>query len=59
MHWLLAVTIVALTLPSRAAADDNATIAGDVSTPHPTILNLAVEWKITGDANLNGKVSVR
>jgi hypothetical protein len=42
-----------------AAADENATVAGDVTTPYPTILNLAVEWKIAGDANLNGTVSVR
>jgi hypothetical protein len=58
MHCLLAMTMIVLTLLSGAAAAD-ATIPGDVSTPHPTILNLAVEWKIAGDANLNGKVSVR
>jgi Right handed beta helix region len=34
-------------------------VPGEVTTPHPTILNLAVEWQIAGDANLNGTVSVR
>ena len=59
MHRLATMTLVVLTLSSGAAADDNATVPGDVTTPHPTILNLAVEWKIAGDANLNGTVSVR
>jgi hypothetical protein len=58
MHGLAAMTLVVLTLAS-VAADDDATVPGDVTTPHPTILNLAVEWKIAGDANLNGTVSVR
>ena len=53
------MTLVVLMLSSVAAADDNATVPGDVTTPHPTILNLAVEWKISGDANLNGTVAVR
>jgi len=36
----------------------DATIPGKVSTPYPTITNLAVEWLITGDDNLNGVVEV-
>ncbi|MEA2062149.1 MAG: right-handed parallel beta-helix repeat-containing protein [Gemmatimonadota bacterium] len=36
----------------------DATEPGEVSTPYPTITNLAVEWKIEGDANLNGTVEV-
>jgi len=36
----------------------NATVPGEVNTPYPTITNLAVEWLIKGDDNLNGKVSV-
>ena len=59
MHRLAIMTLFVLTLGSMAAADDNATVPGDVTTPYPTILNLAVEWKIAGDANLNGTVSVR
>src|SRR5687767_11053215 len=39
------------------AAD--ATVPGEVSTPYPTIRNLAVEWKIEGDDNLNATATVR
>src|SRR5262249_23280761 len=53
------LTSAVLSMGSVAAADDDATVAGEVTTPYPTILNLAVEWKIAGDANLNGTVSVR
>ena len=35
------------------------TIPGEVGTPYPTILNLAIEWFIEGDENQNGKVTVR
>ena len=37
----------------------DATVPGEVSVPYPTITNLAVEWHIQGDANLNGEVRVR
>jgi len=37
----------------------NETIAGEVSPPYPTIINLAVEWKIKGDDNQNGIVYVK
>src|SRR4051794_11664164 len=50
---------VALGLCCTAAAADNATVPGVVTTPHPTILNLAIEWQIDGDDNLDGVVSVR
>src|SRR5262245_20778356 len=40
---------------SRAA---DGTIPGAVSAPYPTIRNLAVEWEIEGDDNLNGVVTV-
>lgn len=36
----------------------NATVAGEVSVPYPTILNLSIEWPIQGDDNLNGRVAV-
>jgi hypothetical protein len=51
--------LVALVLCNAAAADENATVPGEVMTPSPTILHLAIEWKIEGDANLNGAVAVR
>lgn len=41
-----------------AALGQNATIPGEVSVPCPTVTNLAVEWRIEGDANLNGVVTV-
>ena len=34
------------------------TIPGEVSTPYPTVINLAVEWNIQGDNNQNGIVTV-
>ena len=33
-------------------------IPGEVITPYPTIINLAVEWYIQGDDNQNGEVTV-
>lgn len=32
---------------------------GEITCPYPTVTNLAVEWEITGDDNLNSAVSVR
>ena len=37
----------------------NSTIPGEVKTPYPTIQNLAVEWYIQGDDNLNGIVKIQ
>ncbi len=34
------------------------TIPGAIITPFPTLKNLAVEWNIQGDDNLNGRVEV-
>ena len=36
----------------------NNTILGVIKTPYPTLQNLAVEWAIEGDDNLNGIVEV-
>jgi hypothetical protein len=54
---IMAVAVLALSC--TVAAGDNVTVPGVVETPYPTILNLAIEWKIEGDDNLNGVVSVR
>lgn len=35
------------------------TIAGSVSTPHPTLNNITVQWAIQGDSDLDSKVRVR
>ncbi|MEP7258643.1 MAG: right-handed parallel beta-helix repeat-containing protein [Flavitalea sp.] len=37
----------------------NKTIPGKLAAPYPTIENLAVEWYISGDENLNGVVTVQ
>jgi len=37
----------------------DATIPGEVTTPYPTIINLAVEWAIEGDDNLNATCDVK
>jgi hypothetical protein len=37
----------------------NKTVPGEVSSPYPTITNLAIEWKIKGDDNQNGIVTVK
>lgn len=56
---ILKTVAFTFTLCRIAAADDNVTVPGEVTTPYPTIQNLAIEWKIEGDANLNGTVAVR
>jgi hypothetical protein len=58
MRTLLAGTFL-LALVSYHAIAENATIPGEITTPYPTVTNLAVEWKIKGDDNLNGVVAVR
>jgi len=35
------------------------TVAGEVTSPYPTVHNLAVEWLIDGDFNLTGVVTVQ
>jgi hypothetical protein len=47
-----------LLVPALANAQ-NATTAGAVTSPYPTLENLSVEWQITGDLDLDGVVSVR
>ena len=37
----------------------NASVPGEVIVPFPTLVNLAVEWYIEGDNNLNGTVSIQ
>ncbi len=61
----LYILIVELALLPFIASDDdtnqssvNQTIPGKLTSPYPTIHNLAVEWFIQGDDNQNGVVSV-
>ncbi len=37
----------------------DSTTPGEITTPYPTITNLAVEWRIEGDDNLNATCGVR
>lgn len=46
-------------LAACPAAAQNATLAGEVTSPYPTLTNLSVEWQIAGDDNRNGSVEVR
>lgn len=40
-------------------AAQNATTAGVITVPEPTLQHLSIEWAISGDANNNGVVNVR
>jgi len=42
----------------RHLAGRNDTVPGEIMTPYPTVIHLAVEWEIEGDDNLNGSVTV-
>jgi len=42
----------------RQLSAENSTIPGEITSPYPTITNLAIEWRIDGDDNLNGIVEV-
>jgi hypothetical protein len=58
LKYLIALSaIIFLGAPLLRA--QNQTIAGEVITPYPTIINLAVEWKIKGDDNQNGVVTLQ
>ena len=46
-------------LPGINSLAQNSTTPGEITSPFPTVRNLAVEWKIQGDDNLNGIVAVR
>jgi len=47
-----------LFLPTVCSAI-NATIPGVIEVPYPTVSNIAIEWMIEGDDNLNGVVTVK
>src|SRR5262245_43775899 len=55
---VVTICLVAGLITSLVRAE-NATSSGEVSVPYPTILNLAVEWSIEGDDDLDGVVSVQ
>ena len=55
--FLITLTLTCFT-PSLSWAD-NQTVPGEVTTPYPTIHNLAVEWSVQGDDNANGTCDVQ
>ncbi|MGH9937622.1 MAG: right-handed parallel beta-helix repeat-containing protein, partial [Blastocatellia bacterium] len=56
---LIPVAVVLLALARQIPAlAQRAVVPGEVSLPYPTITNLSVEWKISGDDNLNSLVTV-
>ncbi len=57
MRTLILAAAAALTLAGSAVAE-NQTIPGRIELPYPTLTNLAVEWEIKGDDNLDGVVQV-
>ena len=48
----------AININEQIFAQDK-TIPGEVASPYPTLINLAVEWNIQGDDNQNGVVTVQ
>jgi hypothetical protein len=52
------IIVLLLATASFALAQDSVT-PGTLSSPYPTIINLAVVWEITGDNNLNATATVR
>ncbi|WP_240359690.1 right-handed parallel beta-helix repeat-containing protein [Pyxidicoccus trucidator] len=54
-----ATTLDAVVPDGGTSNDGNATVAGAVSLPYPTLHHLTVEWAFSGDANANGLVTVR
>lgn len=53
------ISLVFVLLWTAPVFADNTTRPGEVTTPFPTITNLAVEWKIEGDDNLDAECGVR
>ncbi len=58
-HASLSVFLIVLFLFSQEILGQEKTIPGEVITPYPTIINLAVEWIIDGDDNQNGIVTLQ
>lgn len=58
MRTLLVATATSLLWAGAALAQD-ATTPGEVTTPHPTLEHISIEWAFSGDADADGRVSVR
>jgi hypothetical protein len=53
------ILILFLTLFLLRSTAQNKTIPVAITSPYPTLINLAVEWLIEGDDNQNGRVTVQ
>jgi hypothetical protein len=54
----LHIALITLFITAAASLAMDKTVPGEVTTPYPTITNLAVEWGITGDDDEDGQVRV-
>ena len=59
VFFSLAFVFCLLMSAPLSAVSTKATVPGEPFSPHPTVTNLAVEWPISGDVNLNATVQVR
>ncbi|MFC2125089.1 right-handed parallel beta-helix repeat-containing protein [Bacteroidota bacterium] len=50
--------LLPIVLITFQALSQNHTIPGKLYSPYPTLVNLALEWLIDGDDNLNGSVEI-
>ncbi len=57
--YLSVLFLMIIVLMGISGFAHDSTIPGEVFTPYPTIINLAVEWNIQGDDNQNGIVTVQ
>ena len=55
---IIIILVAGLLAPGKVFAV-NPTTAGTPVSPYPTLINLSIEWPITGDDNTNGLVTVR
>jgi MYXO-CTERM domain-containing protein len=58
-HFVSAIASLGVLALAPLAAAQDATTAGAVTTPHPTLEHLSIEWAIDGDADEDGVVRVR
>jgi len=55
---IIILSVAGFLAPSEVLAANNTT-AGTPVSPYPTLINLSIEWPISGDSNNNGLVTVR
>ena len=51
--------LISIVLLGTNGFAQDSTISGELTTPYPTMINLAVEWNIQGDENQDGIVTVQ